>query len=128
MRTQHQQPHQVLRDIIHNKQHFVAESPLTNLVEEEDSYTLSVSAPGLSKKDFHISLEEYVITIKADIEQNDRESIRREEYNYSKFTKKIKLPTDVNKESIKASYKHGVLTLVLGKLSEDKIHKTIKIS
>jgi HSP20 family protein len=128
MRTQHQQPHQVLRDIIHNKQHFVAESPLTNLIKGEDSYTLSVSAPGLTKKDFHISLEEYVITIKADTDQNDRESIRREEYNYSKFTKKIKLPKDVNKESIKATYKQGILTLVLGKLSEDKIHKTITIS
>lgn len=121
----HHKRHPLFREF--TQQHIVTKSPLTNLTETDDSYTLSVAAPGLSKKDFDISLEEYVITITANQEGNDTETLRREEYDYGNFTKKIKLPKDVDKTGIKANYKHGVLSITLPRNTEAVVSKSIEI-
>ena len=41
-------------------------SPAVNVVEEDNEFRIEVAVPGMSKKDFNISLEEDVLTISSE--------------------------------------------------------------
>lgn len=107
--------------------------PSVNIVEGKDDFRIEVAAPGLEKKDFKINLENNVLTISSEKEvkneQTDDKYMRRE-FSYSSFQRSFALPNTVDAEKINASYKDGVLNLVIPKKEEakEKPARTIKIS
>jgi len=108
--------------------------PAMNIIEDEKHFAIDVAAPGFTKKDFDITIENGVLHISAEreekIEEKEDEFTRRE-FNYEAFSRSFTLPENVNEEEkIKATYEHGILKLVLVKLHEDEIaHKRVfKIS
>ena len=113
MRTN--QSHHLLRHLLNGAQQPVSKSPLTNLIKGEKAYTLELAAPGMKKKDFAISLDEHTITITADVQPDEgtTETLKRREYDYSAFPKKVRLPEDIDRSAIKATYKSGVLSISL---------------
>ena len=127
-------PARVLFDIINSsnpRQSLVHNTPHTNLIEHESSYILELAAPGLSKQDFVLSVQEYHLTISANVDHgSDQQLIGNKEFDFSKFSRKIRLPKDVNKEEIKASYSHGILHVTLPKLTKDEVNtsRVIEIS
>lgn len=95
--------------------------PAVNVTEDNDSYKLSLAAPGLKKSDFKIELEGGMMTISAETESEKEEKdekYSRREYNYSSFSRSFKLPEGVSKDKIEAHYDDGVLKVKLPK-SED---------
>ncbi len=107
--------------------------PAVNISENKDDYKIELAAPGLNKNDFKINLEDDVLTISSEKEENTEEKdeqVMRREFNYSKFSRSFTLPETVDVDKIKASFKDGVLKLVLPKMDEAKVKpaKEIKIS
>ena len=107
--------------------------PAVNISENKDDYRIELAAPGLSKNDFKINLEDDVLTIsseKEDKKEEKDEQIMRREFNYSKFSRSFTLSETIDVDKIKASFKDGVLNLVLPKMEEAKVKpaKEIKIS
>jgi len=110
--------------------------PAVNIKENENGYEVEVAAPGLSKDDFHVELDNNVLTISSEKEikneEKDKEgNYTRQEFSYSTFRRSFTLPNDVvDIEKIDAKYKDGVLRLSLPKREEAKPKpiKTIKIS
>ncbi len=107
--------------------------PAVNISENKDDYKIELAAPGLNKNDFKINLENDVLTISSEKEENTEEKdeqVMRREFNYSKFSRSFTLPETVDVDKIKASFKDGVLKLVLPKMDEAKVKpaKEIKIS
>ncbi|NOZ47796.1 MAG: Hsp20/alpha crystallin family protein [Chlorobi bacterium] len=109
------------------------DTPAVNIVEEKDNFIIDVAAPGLDKKDFHIDLDNYVLTVSSKKEEkkeekNDRFTMR--EFNYSSFSRAFTLPKSVNAEKIKASHKDGILKITIPKKEEhiEKPKKQIAIS
>lgn len=94
-------------------------SPSVNITEEETQYILHLAAPGLSKQDFNIRVENdhLVISVekKAEIEENLPGRYTRREFNYSAFKKSFQLDNKINREGITAAYEDGVLKLNLPK-------------
>ncbi len=113
MRTN--QSHHLLRHLVNGTQHPISKSPLTNMVKHEQAYTLEIAAPGMKKEDFTLSLDEHLITITTDVNRDEStdQTLRRKEFDYSTFTKKVRLPQDIDRSAIKASYKLGVLSITL---------------
>lgn len=108
--------HSNIKDFInHSNNNYVTKNPLCNLVESEQQFTITIAAPGLEKKDFDIRIEEDQITISSHKSENTRNTLRREEFNYAVFKRKITLPKNIDRENIKASYSLGVLILTLPK-------------
>lgn len=104
--------------------------PAMNIKESEDQFEIDVAAPGFTKKDFDISIENGVLSISAEnnIEKEEKEDdFTRREFNYNAFSRSFTLPEIVNEdEKIEATYEHGILKLVLVKLHEDAIaHKRV---
>ena len=94
--------------------------PAVNISENEKSYTVEVVAPGFSKEDFKIKVEDDMLTISAESKYENKENGKdkeytRREYSYNSFTRSFRLPDDVKDDSINANYKDGVLGLELPK-------------
>jgi HSP20 family protein len=107
--------------------------PSVNIVEGKDDFRIEVAAPGLEKKDFKINLENNVLTISSEKEVKDEQTedkFMRREFSYSSFQRSFALPNTVDAEKINASYKDGVLNLLIPKKEEakQKPARTIKIS
>jgi HSP20 family protein len=100
--------------------------PAMNIKENDENFEIEVAAPGFSKEDFEIICENGAIRIsvetKEELEEIE-EKFTRKEFNYKEFTRSFTLPENVNEdEKIVATYKKGILKLVLAKLHEDEIH------
>lgn len=98
--------------------------PAANIQEQEDKFVLELAAPGKSKKDFNIELDNDVLTISSEHEDKkedkDGENFTRKEYSYESFTRSFTIPESVESNKIKANYQNGILKLDLPKREEAK--------
>lgn len=97
--------------------------PAVNIREAEKEFFIEVAAPGLSKKDFKIAIENGMLTISAEkkVEKEEKEKeFTRKEFSYTNFTRSFMLPENINEEKIEAHYEDGVLKLQLLKKFTEK--------
>ena len=103
--------------------------PALDVVEEKDQYVLKADLPGINKEDIKVSVENGVLTIegerKSETEHKDKQ-IHRVERSYGRFVRSLNLGTNVDNSKIRASYKDGVLQLMVPK-SEAAKPKAIDI-
>lgn len=101
--------------------------PSVNITDEGKHYDIALAAPGLKKEDFHINLENGILTVHTEQEEHHKEEKKEdencpqcliEEYNYSSFTRSFGLPEDVKEDAIEAKYEDGVLHVILPKRKE----------
>ena len=106
--------------------------PAVNISEGKNEYRIDVAAPGLSKEDFKVSLDNDILTISSEKEaksETSEEDVLRREFSYSSFSRCFNLPDSVDASKIKASHKDGILNVVIPKREEvGKPAKEIKVS
>lgn len=109
--------------------------PAVNIMENEESFEVAVAAPGKTKADFNIELDNDVLTISAEAKSESETTEKsgrftRKEFNYSTFKRAFSLPDTVNSTKISANYENGVLTILLPKKEEAKVQakRMIEIS
>ncbi len=110
-----------------------ATAPSINVAEDDKNFNVEVAAPGMTKDDFNINLDEngdLVINMerKSHEEKKERKYLRRE-FSYSKYQQTLVLPDNVDKTKISAEVKNGVLDIQLPKLSPDesKVTRAIEV-
>lgn len=100
-----------------------ATAPAINVLETETDYTVEVAAPGLSKDDFEVNINnDGDLTIKMEKKSDEKEQkahYLRREFAYSKYEQTLILPDDVEKDHIAARVVNGVLTVTLPKIKVD---------
>jgi HSP20 family protein len=82
--------------------------------------TQSAEIPGVEKKDLDVSLSDSVVTIKGSTSHEGKEEkgdYHRSEISSGSFFRTLTLPADVDGAKAKATFKNGVLELVLPKLA-----------
>ena len=98
--------------------------PAMNVKEKDDLFEIEIAAPGFTKKDFDISIENGLLKISAENSEEmkkEEDNFTRREFNYNSFFRSFTLPENVNEdEMIDATYKRGILKLVLNKLHVDE--------
>ena len=99
--------------------------PAMNVKETEDLFEIEMAAPGFTKKDFEISIENGFLKISAENSEEMKKEegdYTRREFNYNSFLRSFTLPENVNEEEmIDATYNRGILKLVLNKVHIDEI-------
>jgi HSP20 family protein len=103
--------------------------PTLDVSETKDDLVVKVELPGMDPKDIDISLSDGHLIIKGEKKQEREE--KEEDYHfiersYGTFTRSVELPKEVKHDKINASYKNGVLKVVLPKSDEAK-KKEVKI-
>jgi HSP20 family protein len=107
--------------------------PAVNVREDKNNFILEVAAPGMSKENFDLKLENNVLTIsgkKEESKEQKEEKWNRREFYYSSFQRSFYLPEVVDSEHIEAHYKDGLLMVTVPKKEEakEKAVKTISIT
>ena len=103
--------------------------PAINIIQNEDGFTVEVAAPGMTKEDCVVRLDEnnnLVISFekKSENEEKDKKgAYLRREFSYSQFQRTMILPDDIDKDKISAKVNDGVLTVDIPTLKEKKTLK-----
>ena len=97
--------------------------PAVNIREDENGYVLEAELPGMTQADVDVKVEENLLTISSvkNVENEEKKGgylIR--ERSESSFKRSFMLPQNVDKESISAKFKNGLLILDMQKRKEDK--------
>lgn len=108
---------------------FAGFTPNIDVREDDENYTVRAEIPGMAEKDVEVQVSEDTITIKG--EKKEEEEDKGKDYycmerSYGSFHRTIRLPGNINREAVDASFKNGVLTITLPKIGEEKA-KTKKI-
>jgi HSP20 family protein len=103
--------------------------PSLDVSETKNDFVVKAELPGMDLKDIDVSLNDGMLTIRGEKKQEKEE--KEENYHligrsYGTFSRSVSLPRDVNHDKVNASYKDGVLRVVLPKSEETK-KKEIKI-
>lgn len=104
-------------------------TPAVDILENETSYELQVSLPGLKKEDIQIQLDDNKLTVSGERSYNKEENgpkFHRVESGYGKFSRTFTLSNDVQREGIQARFEHGILLVTLLK-KENEITRSIII-
>lgn len=104
--------------------------PAVNIRENDDHFEIDLAAPGLSREDFNVSVEDGVLTISCEKEEEkneEKEEYTSREFSYQSFRRAFSLPESVDQENIKAQYTEGILKITLQKDPEAHKEKTKKI-
>ncbi len=103
--------------------------PAVDVIETKSEIIVKVEMAGMDAGDIDISLSEGTLVIKGERKREKEE--KEENYHfiersYGTFTRSVRLPKEVKRDKISASYKNGVLKVVLPK-SEDAKKREVKI-
>jgi HSP20 family protein len=85
-----------------------------------NEFVLRADVPGLTEKDFDISVAGNTLTLRGErkVDVPEGHSVHRRERRAYRFDKSYQLPTRVDADKVTATLKHGVLTLTLPKAAE----------
>lgn len=97
--------------------------PALNIKDAKDHYEIELAAPGFTKKDFTVTIEDGCLNISAEkqvSEEEKKKDYTRREFNYAAFERSLQLPENVKEEAVEAKYKDGILSFNLKKKEEAK--------
>ena len=94
-------------------------APAINVKENKDEYDIELAAPGTTKEDFNVNLDnDGNLVIKMEHkdnkkDENKKEHYLRREFSYSNYEQALTLPEDVETGMIEAKVEKGVLHVTL---------------
>ena len=95
--------------------------PSVNVSETDTSFEVAIAAPGKTRKDFNVELDDHVLTVSSETSHEDQQSsaqYTRKEFSYDSFQRSFRLPDTIDTAGIKAKYDNGILNIALPKLKE----------
>jgi len=98
-------------------------SPVADIVEDANNYTIAFDMPGIEKKDIKINIADNTLSISGERKYTDEKkdaTMHRIERSYGKFYRSFGFPASVVTDKINASFKDGVLTVTVPKAEEAK--------
>jgi len=98
--------------------------PPVELSEEEDKFVVVADMPGVRKDDISVNLTGNLLSIsgRREVERpSENASLIRSERRTGEFKRTIELPSPVDGDKVKATFKDGILTMVLPKREESKV-------
>lgn len=108
--------------------------PAVNVKENDNEFMIEVAAPGMSKEDFKVHLDNGRLTISSERKEDkkdENDTYARREFSYQSFQRTFNVPANVvDGDKIQAKYADGILRISLPKREEikPKPAKQIEIS
>ena len=96
-------------------------SPAINIIESEKDYKVEIAAPGLTKDDFSIRIDDdNQISVSMEKKEEHKDENKngrnlRREFSYTQFRQNMILPDNIDKDKIEAKVENGILTIDIPK-------------
>jgi len=97
--------------------------PTVDVAETEGAYKVTAELPGMDEKDVDVTLASNILTIKGEKTEEKEETkpdYHVQERHFGAFERHFPIPDGVETAEIEATFKNGVLTVVLPKKAEAK--------
>lgn len=105
--------------------------PAVNILESDKAFEIHVSIPGMKKDQFHLDLEDQILTISGERNGAAEDKIQKfhlRESHYGRFSRSFQLPENALVSKIEARYIDGILQVVIPKDNEKSLKKTITVN
>lgn len=92
--------------------------PLADLKETDGEMIATMDLPGIDKKDVDITIAEGELSVKAERKtesESEEKNYHRRERTYSRFERRLSIPTGVKIDEARACLDDGVLTITIPK-------------
>ena len=110
-------------------------SPAVNILETDECYKVEVAAPGMTREDFKVHLNEdneLLITLEKRTEPKEqtenqgdnkpkKSTYLRREFSYTQFRQTLLLPDNIERDKISARMENGVMTIDIPKKSPEAV-------
>jgi HSP20 family protein len=94
-------------------------SPMADVYETDDTYTIEVEVPGARKDQIDVQLNERELVVSGEITEREGR-LRRKERRRGRFEYRVYLPGDIDPDSVRAELSEGILTVVVPKSATEK--------
>jgi HSP20 family protein len=96
-------------------------NPAVNVYQDKDQFIVVAELPGLKKEEIEISLHDDTLALSGERkrEGSSEQGLLTERF-YGKYQRSVTLPTAVDPDKVTATYKDGLLQVVLPKAEEAK--------
>lgn len=104
--------------------------PAIDVYDTKDAVVIETALPGVDAKNVQLNVENGILTISGSSERKtevDEKDYYRKEIRAGSFMRQVALPTGVDEDQAKASFKDGILKIEMPKEEKEKT-KTIKIN
>jgi HSP20 family protein len=106
-------------------------APAVDIAERDKEYEITAELPGMEEKDIDVKFANGMLTINGE-KREEKEEKKKDYYlserRYGTFQRSFSVPEGVDTDKIDASFKNGVLTVILPKSPEaQKSEKKIAI-
>jgi HSP20 family protein len=103
--------------------------PSIDLYETEEDLICKAEIPDLNPEDLDVSITNDILTIKGEMKKEftqEDENYHRMERKHESFSRNIQLPSRVIIEDVEATYREGIVTIIMPKCKPE-ITKKVKI-
>lgn len=97
--------------------------PAIDILDEKDHLVVKAELPGMSKEDIKVELSDSTLTIRGEKKHEKEvkeENYYRSEREYGSVFRSVHLPAEVNRDSVTAALKDGVLEIRMAKATDSK--------
>lgn len=94
-----------------------------DVYEREGNLFVKAAVPGVKPEELEITIDNSVLTIRGETKQETESSetkVYRREYRYGTFTRSVRLPQDVDTESVEAEFENGFVTIKIPRVIPQK--------
>jgi HSP20 family protein len=105
--------------------------PSMALSETENALIFKAEIPGVNPEDIDISIREDMLTIQGDVKEDqldDSEGYQKRKRRYGYFSRTIQLPCRVLMDDVDATYKDGILNIVMPKCKAEAREVKIRVT
>ena len=89
--------------------------PRVDIKDKKECYEITAELPGVKKEDLHVTLRNGMLSIEAEVRQEDQEErhgkLIRQERRYGKFLRSFDVGSEIRERDISAAFKDGVLSV-----------------
>lgn len=100
--------------------------PALDVSETDEAVRVQAELPGVEPAEVDISLSDDLLTIRGE-KKAEKEEIERDyhriERSYGSFSRTVRLPAAVDQEKVEATFKDGILSVILPKREEARTRK-----
>ena len=105
-------------------------APHMDVHETDKEVQIQAELPGVNENDIEVSLNEDVLTLRADKKQDRKEErggVHLSERSYGTFRRSLRLPFPVNPDQVQAQFENGVLRVTLPKTQPQERTRRIQV-
>jgi HSP20 family protein len=98
-------------------------TPAADLRRNGDTWNVSLALPGISPDNVDIDIAGRTLRVRGERSANDKAQPVISEITYGRFEREFTLPEEIDAQRVEATYRHGMLELVLPLAEGAKPHR-----